>query len=319
MTPQLLLRSILQAISRPFDPAAKLKELMANPLTPKASLPAASRSVNAKSVIAWHELSKPALFTLMAPSDQPGTLRGWKRVPGHGHDNSTIRCPALAEIVKVDIEPDWSCDILDVHGFSESKAPLDEFMSTDDLIRARYPELISDISADGLRKNLAHDQIRVIHRPGSDHFERATWDGRLFLVNEGGSHHFSAAKFIAARIGEPVPLRARLRTLSLNESAVDAVREEFEVLVTPSEPSFQNQLFDSLKVAGATWYVHDMPEQLSQVRALFLPKADARSRLVARVMLEAGAPNLGAHLKGLSRVNLTKPEQAVLHPKPIPL
>lgn len=288
-------------------------------MTPRASLPAASRCVDAKSVIGWRELGQPELFSLMAPSDQEGTLKGWKRVPGHGHDDSTIRCPALASIVKVSIEDDWSCDIKEVHGFGSSKSPLDEFMSTDDLISTRGPELISDISAEGLHKTLAHSEIRVIHRPGSDYFERADWDGRLFLMNDGGSHHFSAAKFIATRIGEPVPLRAKLRTLSLNESAVDAVREEFEVLVTPSESSFQNQLFNALKSAGATWYMHDMPQQLSQLRALFLPKADARSRLVARVMLEAGSPDLGAHLKALSRLKLTKPEQAVIHSKPVPL
>lgn len=69
----------------------------------------------------------------------------------------------------------------------------------DDMVVRNSPEMIDEISPAKLAKNLAWDEIRIISHVDHDYFATWAWDGRVFLMNSGGSHHFAAAKYIAAR------------------------------------------------------------------------------------------------------------------------
>ncbi|WP_408467244.1 DUF6685 family protein [Paraburkholderia fungorum] len=59
------------------------------------------------------------------------------------------------------------------------------------------------------------------------------WDGRLFLYNAGGSHHFAGAAYIAGQLRRPVPLRARLEVIELNEDVIDWLLALFVPLAVP--------------------------------------------------------------------------------------
>lgn len=46
----------------------------------------------------------------------------------------------------------------------------------------------------------------------------------MYVVDDGGSHHLAAAKYIAARIQAPVPLVAPLHYYSFDEAAMALLR-----------------------------------------------------------------------------------------------
>lgn len=92
--------------------------------------------------------------------------------------------------------------------------------------------MIDLITADKLRKNLAWNKIRILHRDyPSDYFARYLWDGRVSFINSGGSHHFTATRYIASRIGASVPLRGKLHTDPINEMAVASLQRDYEMFV----------------------------------------------------------------------------------------
>lgn len=136
------------------------------------------------------------------------------------------------------------CDITDVHGFSASKSDLRDFGHTDEMVEANSRAMIDQITPAKLAENIAHREIRIIHNPDtSDHFTRYLWDGRLWLMNDGGSHHMAAAKYIAARLRQPVTLTGKLYTYSLNAVAIASLRREFEMFVINDEPVIANAFF----------------------------------------------------------------------------
>ena len=116
---------------------------------------------------------------------------------------------------------DWECEIQDVYGFSASKSDLNKFTSLDQMAETSSPEMICELTERKLDANLAHREIRILHSSStSDCLVRFTWNKRLFLMNAGGSHHFAAARYIAARLPKAVPLKVKLKTYSLQPEAV---------------------------------------------------------------------------------------------------
>jgi len=112
------------------------------------------------------------------------------------------------EIISCEVEENYQTEIQKVEGLSASKSDLSKFESLDELVETNSREMIDSI----LQQNLRHSEIRIIHMKGIDCFVTYSWDSksRLFLSNSGGSHHFSAARYIASRIDEKVPLNGKL-------------------------------------------------------------------------------------------------------------
>ncbi len=120
------------------------------------------------------------------------------------------------------------------------------------MVRTNAREMIGNISAEGLRKNLAHDEIRLLRKNPTDWVQVHQWDQRMFVVNDGGSHHLAAAKYIAARIDAPVPVQALLHYYSVNEDAVALLRTEYEIYLVSDKPELANAFFNAMQSYGAT-------------------------------------------------------------------
>lgn len=161
---------------------------------------------------------------------------------------------------QVGVIDSWQCDISEVDGFTSSKSDLANFQSTDQMVETNSREMIDRIDASKLAQNLAHDEIRILHRKdSSDHFMRFAWDGRLLLANSGGSHHLAAAKYIAKRLNQQVDLSSRLLTYSLNVQAVESLCRDFDMVVVDDSPTVWNEMFDALRAFRATWFHHKLP------------------------------------------------------------
>lgn len=231
---------------------------------------------------------------------------GWKQRDRHSYGSFISHRPEYAQIGQQQIDDHWECDITDVHGFAGSKSELRDFASTDQMVEAKSRDLIDAITHEKLANNLDHREIRIIHSPGSDFFCRYSWDGRLFLMNGGGSHHFAAAKYIAARLPKAVALRGRLYTRSLNALAIASLRRDFEMFVISNDTPISLGFHDAMEAFRATWLWHPLPRPFRGAKAVLLPKAERRSMQVAGLLRQAGVADLGAHLAHLAAIQVTR-------------
>ena len=160
------------------------------------------------------------------------------------------------------------------------------------MVEKNSREMIDQLSEAKLDENLSHSEIRILRHNSSDYFARYRWDGRIFLVNSGGSHHFAAARYIASRIEKKIPLRGKLKTFSLNTDVVKGFLRDFNIYVINknSHEAFRKTL-ESFK---ATFLWQDMPVPYQDTRAIVLPKNEKRSFCISNVLYHAGVFDLGA-------------------------
>jgi hypothetical protein len=218
---------------------------------------------------------------------------------------------ALSELVETVELPSWSCDIRDVEALGASRSPLERYASLDEMVLERSPELVREISTDGLRKNLAHDEIRILRdEHKGDFFQWYQWDGRVFLANSGGSHHFSAARYIAGQLGTAVRLSGRLELHRFGRSQVAALRREFQIfcMTWRSLLSF----VDVMRALRAPFLGCHAPPPHTDGRIVLLPSSHPRTARVAEVLRRFGFREIGYELDAVSH-RLRAPERSRVH------
>lgn len=299
---------MLQALNNPFldpirdafgDPASLRRALAAHPQV-LASLDPPPVSIYVGSVPSWGQLGS---INRVAYLSQPeGELRGW-RWTGEQWLGFPIFRSEYARIARCE-QTSVTVDLQYVHGFSDSKSDLAGFKTTDEFVVARRPKLISEISRRQLAELLAHREIRVIHSPGIDSFARFQWDAhgpRLWLLNHGGSHHLSAAKLVAARLGERVLLSGTLRTHSLDPSAVASLRADYEMFAVAQDEAGTKAFEKAMEKVRATWLWHPLPRPYAHCVAVLLPRSESRSMRAAKELRDAGFTDLGEYLTLLAQ------------------
>ena len=286
-----LTTSILDAIREFLGTPVKLRQLLATRPDACVQIAEPDPTIASSSVVPWHRWGEPSVFRW--PRRAAGQVVGWSSSTG----NTETNLPALANFGEQRVVTLWTCEIQDVQGLSNSKSNLFAFKTLDEFIERDSPNLIDTISATNLHENLAHNEIRIIHHDKtSDHFARYLWDGRVLLMNDGGSHHFAAARYIAARIRQQVPLRGRLYTYAINEGSVDDLRRDYELFLIPDEPAIANAFHDVMRSLKATYFWHEMPRAHDKTKAILLPRKEARSMRVAHELRKAGLFDLGQYL-----------------------
>lgn len=294
------IQSVFTGIREDFGYPASLVALLRSHPQIRVKPDAPATNICAESVTHWHELGKSS-------GDEHGYLRGWRTVEGYHLEGISIVRPEYSYMGRCEAAQNWTCDITDLHGFSASKSELRTFESTDQMVEKNSRDMISEISLEKLRANLAHREIRIIHSPGIDHFTRYKWDGRLWLMNSGGSHHTAAAKYIAARLKHPVPLSGTLYSYSLNASAVAGLCKDFRMFVINDEAEIHNAFVEAMRAFRATWLWHSMPRPYRKARAILLPRNERRSMRVAEELATAGMWDLGKHLTDLAASRAMSP------------
>ena len=296
-----LFKTIIDNIREDLGQPVRLKKLLDQHPEIRVALDTPQHlCIHANSIVQWQELgTTPASLW---PRRERGRLMGWKFNGGH-YESFELRRPEYEQIGQCEITTDWTCDITDVDGFSSSKSELRDFESTDKMVETNSRNMINEITHEMLAKNLAHNEIRIINSPNtSDHFARHLWDGRLFLMNSGGSHHFAAAKYIATRLPQSVTLRGKLYTYSLNAFAIASLRRDFEIFVISDETDVSLGFYEAMQAFRATWLWHHLPRPYENTKAVLLPKSEGRSMRVAALLREAGVTNLGAFLADLQKL-----------------
>lgn len=288
-----LLQTFVNSVREDFGYPAGLVALLATHPQIRVTLDDGRQDISEQSVTRWHELGKQS-------GEARGYLRGWRTAGGHHFESFSIMRPEYAQLGRCDVANDWTCDISDLHGFSASKSELRDFESTDRMVETNSREMISEISLQKLNENLAHPEIRIIHSPDIDYFTRYRWDGRLWLMNSGGSHHTAAAKYIAARLRHRVPLTGKLYTYALHAPAIASLCNDYRIFVINDDGEIHNAFLKAMRAFRATWLWHSMPRQYDDAKAILLPRNERRSMRVADALDAAGIVDLGKHLQKLA-------------------
>ncbi|STQ90047.1 DUF6685 family protein [Iodobacter fluviatilis] len=286
---------IFDGIREKFGQPAKLLRLLTERQDIHVALKPTSTLIDVNSVVAWHKLGEtPRSF----PRHKKGDVHGWSSTKGFFHTHR----PEYDQISSCQLIEQWACDIQEVYGFACSKSDLSKFSSTDAMVEKNSLEMINEITKAKLAQNLAHKEIRIIHAPqSSDFFFIYQWDKRVFLMNNGGSHHFAAAKFIANRLAIKVPLKGKIRIYSLNPLAIASLRNDFDIFIISNKPDVCNAFREAMKSFKATWLWHALPIPYDNAQAVLLPRNEQRSISVSKTLRQAGIVDLGQYLADLCK------------------
>lgn len=257
--------------------------------------------IASSSVVRWHEWSQRIGFG--QGSEQNGQVRGWRASDGHYHSEHR-QIAALARLGKTETVHEFACDIGEITGLSASKSELYRFFSLQQMAEQACQAFTRDMSQEGLAQNLGWPEIGIVHG-GSDFMVRYDWDVGLYLANNGGSHHFVAARHIATQLQQPVTLQGRLVRNGLDAEAAAQLNDEYAIYAV-NKDAFFNDALDALRDFKATHYWGDLPQPYNNGMAIFLPREEARSRKVAQIFASEGFTDVGEML-----VELASPDAAV--------
>lgn len=137
----------------------------------------------------------------------------------------------LAGLVATVERPSCNVDIRLIEGLCSSKSPLADFGSLDAFAEARCSELLKDTDEVAVKKML---RWKDLPRREPYLLSRFAWDGRLFFWNNGGSHHFAAARLLAGRLGFCLEVRGVVSDVSLRLETVRSLVDEFHVFAVPN-------------------------------------------------------------------------------------
>lgn len=257
------------------------------------------KTASSRDIQQWENLGRSARG-LDAPQ---GVLVGWTDTQG-SYASIDLPVTALSRLVTTRTIEQFTCDITEIETLGAAKSNLSEYSNLDEFAEQRCANLLGDISKEGLLKMLEHDQIRSVGANATDTLSRYGWDGRLNLLNEGGAHHFAAARYIAKRMDIPVPICTTLHEYVFDPLAVAQLNQQFDIFAI-GDPAHDARahlaLQDAFKKLRATFFTGSLPwstdEYVRDASAIFLLKNDRKSERVAEVFRKEGFMDLGQVLE----------------------
>jgi len=133
--------------------------------------------------------------------------------------------------------------------------------------------------------------------------EMFLWAGknRLFIMNTGGSHHFSAARYIAKRLKIKHSVYGKLRRYSINSAAVTSLCRDFDMFLM--QGIGDNRVYEFNKIMQtieAPWLQGYMPKPFCNGCVVLMPKFFINSIKAATVLRQVGLFDLGDYLQKLA-------------------
>ena len=252
-----------------------------------------------RSVIAWDEWleSSSLLFA------RPYTL-DYRKPDGTGHlEGHVIAVPEAENLIQEEIIQDFRCDISLLKGMSSSRSRSDDIRDINDLSVLRRPALAEPVTLEHLHENMSHGGLRLT----SMRFAEYPWsERRYYWHNEDGSHHFSAARYQACCLQQPVPLTGTLYRYSVNEQMVPALRKKWQMFVIPKEELF-GSFYESMKAFESPFAWSALPENMHdsmnsgiELCIVWLERTNTRASAVASVLARSGFPDFTEQLAELA-------------------
>lgn len=253
---------------------------------------------------ALEHVQPPADDDLRAPANiHAWDVPQWQRLnddvptPGHaandmqGHPAGASRHQMLAGLIDKTVHTE-AIDIREVGVLAASKSNLKAFATLGQLATKKASHLLETVNNEAIEDNLAHHEVRIMRPPerSPDYFQSAEWDGRVQLHNDGGSHHFAAAHWLACKLDYSRCIRARHVRYTVNRQRLHSLTDHYQINVMPD---YQHQVVDdALARLEAPWYWLHTARPLVGYMLIFLPRDNKRSAAAARAFEDARFPTL---------------------------
>ncbi|BEP54052.1 MULTISPECIES: DUF6685 family protein [unclassified Variovorax] len=213
---------------------------------------------------------------------------GWTLIDGRFR-RMTVRSPYGPLTISATTE-NFVFDITEIDGISESKSSDRYFATVQDFGADFTTYKRTPVDANGLATMLAHGEVRIGNPGTSDSVGSRLWDGKLFLYNAGGSHHFAGAAYIAKQLNFHVPLRALHKAIALNPKAVRWLLSTFVLLAVPKALAAPTQV---AKLTGSCFEL-SVPDCICRDATLLLiPHGNESTLRIVDALSGAGARDIG--------------------------
>lgn len=287
---------VFHSLGRP----ARLKRTIASgQLTPYPVI-APADTFWLRSVVGWQDWMS---LSVSAFHSRPWTLH--YRSPGYLHrlESFPLGVPEVQQLIRKEYIPLFSCDITDIRGISVSKSMEHDIRDIDEFPIIRCREMAEPVTEEHLKKNMRHRELRLDNML----FAEYPWaERRLYWLNDGGSHHFGAARYQARRLGIAVPLTGTLCRYSVNVQMISALRNKWHLMVIPKDELF-GCFFDAMEAFKCAFGCSDLPPRMHDkdksgvaLKLIWLDRGNPRANAVAAVLTRAGFPDFGKQLAQLA-------------------
>lgn len=220
--------------------------------------------------------------------------------PGDAFDAGELPLPLKQLLSRLTTKIDGplgDVDLREIEGLCSSKSPLDEFESLDEFAETRSAGLLEGTDEAYVRTLL---RWRDLPRIEPYTLARFAWDGRIFFVNNGGSHHFAAARLLAARLGLKVTVRSIISDVAIDPIAIRALSESFHGVAV------RTSVIDALSTRPVgTWWTPMPPPLSREWSAVFLERR--RGALNDAWLVEKGSVDLESLLRSTTLRSPSRP------------
>lgn len=253
-----------------------------------------------RSVVHWH--------TWMESSTGSYWLRPYTldyRKPGYDRrlEFNDLPVPEVEQLVREEVVHAFACDITDIRGISASKSGEHDITDIDEFPMRRCTSLAEPVTVEHLQKNMRHGELRLDRMC----FAEYPWtERRFYWLNNGGSHHFGAARYQAVRLNTPVPLTGTLYRYRVNLTMIAALRNKWHMYLLQQEEVF-GSFYNAMNAFECPFgngcmprNMHDDRKKSERLQVIWLERGHPKADAVAGVLARAGFPDFGTQLDFLA-------------------
>ena len=166
----------------------------------------------------------------------------------YGARRANCKIKELRQLIEEKNINSYEVELNQVVGLSNSKNNLSSVGNLDEFAIKYCSNYINDLSENRLNEMLSHKEIRIIHAEAyGDFFKRFSWREGIFLINNGGSHHFSAARYIAARLNKKIILKGRMVDCKLSKFAIERLMDKYTIFLIEKNMYLKGSLLEYFK------------------------------------------------------------------------
>lgn len=184
------------------------------------------------------------------------------------------------------------CNIIEITGIQSSKDNGNEVENLTDFALRYCKNLISKENPKNMYYNLNWEYYNNIKE-----YYKLDWSNDIFWMNSGGSHHFSAARYLSMKLNIPITLYGSLSTFAINPELVSILNKRWDLFIFQKNQLSTHSL-KALELFNCSYGLMDVPEGLisidkKRLEILVLDKKEIIPNLVGKYLSLLGFTRVG--------------------------
>lgn len=184
------------------------------------------------------------------------------------------------------------CNIRDIAGIQSSKDNGNEVENLTNFALQYCNKFISEENTENMYYNLNWERYN-----NRKEYYKLAWSNDIFWMNSGGSHHFSAARYLSMKLDIPITLYGSLSTFTINPELVSILNKRWNLFVF-QKYQLSTHLLKALELFNCSYGLMDVPIGLipideKRLEILVLDKKEIIPNLVGKYLSLLGFTRVG--------------------------